>query len=366
VSLFDFITDEDFRESLESDFREMVSCIDAEAWKAAHVLAGSIIEAVLIDYIVSVSLSTREQALKMDFGEALTLCRDNKIISSKTADLSSVVKGYRNLIHPGRLIRLNERIDRNSAEVARSLVNIVVGEIEKRKRENYGYTAEQIVAKLMRDSTADVIVSHLLRKTNAIEIERLLLKVLPETYARSLDDETPHYALSAFVICFRTAFEQASDELKSRVVGHFAVIFKEESDEVISSYVIPFLRARDLKHIPQEDADLVKQHLFGRLKRNASKQLMQALEGIGSIATSDDIQNFTDPLVRIITTGQEARLKPDAQNLLVQEWNNMPSSIDLLLLNRLDDWITFYRQNDKESLAERVEAIKASIPSFPF
>jgi len=55
-------------------------------------------------------LVSREQALKMDFGEALNVCKEKKVILSKTAALSSVVKGYRNLIHPGRLIRLNETI----------------------------------------------------------------------------------------------------------------------------------------------------------------------------------------------------------------------------------------------------------------
>ena len=78
----------------------------------------------------------------MDFGEALNVCKEKKVISSKTAALSSVVKGYHNLIHPGRLIRLNETISRSSAEVVRALVSIVVDEVEKRKRENYGYTAE--------------------------------------------------------------------------------------------------------------------------------------------------------------------------------------------------------------------------------
>jgi len=78
----------------------------------------------------------------MDFGEALNVCKEKKVILSKTAALSGVVKGYRNLIHPGCLIRLNGTISRSSAEVARALVSIVVDEVEKRKRKNYGYTAE--------------------------------------------------------------------------------------------------------------------------------------------------------------------------------------------------------------------------------
>lgn len=50
MASFDFITDEDFRISLEKDFKELNLCIQTGAYKAAVVIAGSIVEAVLIDY----------------------------------------------------------------------------------------------------------------------------------------------------------------------------------------------------------------------------------------------------------------------------------------------------------------------------
>jgi hypothetical protein len=93
-----------------------------------------------------------------------------------------VIKEYRNLIHPGRIIRLKEKVNSNSAQVACSLVDIVIDEISSKKYENYGYTAEQIIQKLERDSSVNAIIIHLLKSLNPIEIERLLLKVLPEKY----------------------------------------------------------------------------------------------------------------------------------------------------------------------------------------
>jgi hypothetical protein len=47
MAKFDFISDERFRASLQSDYSELGKAGQAEAWKAVHVLAGSIIEAVL-------------------------------------------------------------------------------------------------------------------------------------------------------------------------------------------------------------------------------------------------------------------------------------------------------------------------------
>jgi len=43
MAIFDYITIDEFRKSLESDYQEMTSCFTAEAWKAVHVLAGSIL-----------------------------------------------------------------------------------------------------------------------------------------------------------------------------------------------------------------------------------------------------------------------------------------------------------------------------------
>ena len=42
---FNFMNGEDFRNSLESDYYELNECIKVNAWKAMHVLAGSILGA---------------------------------------------------------------------------------------------------------------------------------------------------------------------------------------------------------------------------------------------------------------------------------------------------------------------------------
>jgi hypothetical protein len=56
---FDFITDEAFRTSLESDYQELKSCMTTKAWKAVHVLSGSIVEAVLTDYLIAMGILKR-------------------------------------------------------------------------------------------------------------------------------------------------------------------------------------------------------------------------------------------------------------------------------------------------------------------
>lgn len=134
IADLDFIVDDEFRRSLSEDLRELDSAIANGSIKSAHVLAGSIVEAVLIDRLISDEILNRDVALKLDLHGAIEKCRENGIIRGQTADLSSVVKSYRNLIHPGRAIRVKERIDINSAQVAKSLVFIVLSEIAERQR----------------------------------------------------------------------------------------------------------------------------------------------------------------------------------------------------------------------------------------
>jgi len=365
---FDFITHEEFRNSLESDFREMAACVEAHAWKAVHVLAGSIIEAVLIDYLLAEKHVNREDALKMDFGQALSLCKDKGIISAKTVDLSTVIKDYRNLIHPGRTIRLNEKTDHNSAEVARALVSIVLAEVEKRKRENYGYTAEQIVAKLQRDSSADSIVPHLIKNANPVEVERLLLKVLPESYMQALDDfETPDYVSPALRLCFRAAFEQAPDDLKKRVIGRFVRILKEESDRVVLNYEDAFFRSADLKYVASEEADLVKQHLLGRLQKEVDEHLLITLQGIGKHIKSEEVSKFVDPLIRAMRQTSSARLCRQAQRCIEDEWGLMPQGVDKLVIQRIDGWIALYREKGLDTEVGKLEQLKSNLEAeIPF
>jgi hypothetical protein len=138
MAAFDFITSEKFRASLEGDQAELLACLAAKA------------------------------------------CLAEAVITSKTAQLSVVVKDYRNLIHPGRSMRLSETVDENSTRVAQALVEMIVAEVAKKKSEKYGNTAEQLAAKMVVDPSAVGILDHLLGGMKEHEIERLLLKVIPD------------------------------------------------------------------------------------------------------------------------------------------------------------------------------------------
>ena len=366
MAIFDYITIDEFRKSLESDYQEMTSCFTAEAWKAVHVLAGSIIEAVLLDYLVSEGIVSQDEAVKMDLGNAISLCKEKKIISIRTSELSSVIKSYRNLIHPGRIIRMNESVDRNSAEVTKALVSIVVGEIEGKKREQYGYTAEQIVSKILRDSSVDSIIPHIVKQANSAEIEKLLLRVLPTAYLDYLQDDVFDENLAhlpdSFSLCFRIAFEQATDNIQKKVAQNFVRIIKEESQGFLFAYGKAFFRASDMTYLVQDDIDITKKYLLARLENDVDGWLA-TISGISPFLVEDDVNKFVDPLVKAVNS-RDNQSNLNAEKLLIEE-GFRAFGITTEILKRLDSWINFYRERDQNIYAEKIEHIRADI-DIPF
>src|SRR5947207_1342399 len=107
---FDFINGSDLRESLEHDYTELQNAFNARAWKSVHVLSGSIIEAVLVDFLLATPNSSRttRDPLRMEFAELIDVCHAEGPLTDRTNHLCALIRSYRNLIHPGRAIRLGE------------------------------------------------------------------------------------------------------------------------------------------------------------------------------------------------------------------------------------------------------------------
>jgi hypothetical protein len=376
MASFDFITDEDFRRSLENDFKEMNFCIQAGAYKAAIVVAGSIIEAVLIDYVIAENIIARDEALKLDLGKVLSLCKDKKIISEKTSDLSSAVKGYRNLIHPGRTIRLNESISKETTEVAKALVEIVVGEVEKQKKENYGYTAEQIVSKIKHDSNSKPILPLLIKKTNLIELERLMFKYLPEAFTKGRSRFENSYgdgdfisleaAEASLILCFRLAFETVDENSKRKVAAWFAKLRSEESDQIIEGYGTAFIRASDMQYMSKDDATLVKHYMLGRLNNNMGTIVLDSLSGIGKYIELADVQKFTDPLIRFVCQKSAMPIWVEMVNTLFErESSEFSDEVKEAIYSRVNQWRESYKEKEQPDSVQKVSRIMSSI-DIPF
>ena len=138
----DFVADPDLRLGLRIDLSNAQRALAGGEYKAATVLAGSCAEALLLDAILRVPQATLDAAIK-----AVDATRRQKLRGSQTEwhlrDYSDVARqlalidpsaatsvtlaaDYRNLIHPGRALRLAKRASRGTALTALAAVHSVI------------------------------------------------------------------------------------------------------------------------------------------------------------------------------------------------------------------------------------------------
>jgi hypothetical protein len=128
-----FIPDQQLRDNLRMDISATNSALANGEWKAATVLAGSVIESLLLwalqqrpqtDITTAVSTLTGNGTLVRNPGnqiETWTLVSyievalELNIIDTDTATQVRLAKDFRNLIHPGRALRLRQTCDRATA-----------------------------------------------------------------------------------------------------------------------------------------------------------------------------------------------------------------------------------------------------------
>lgn len=358
--LFDFITGDEFRASLAADYAELDACLAAHAYKAVAVLSGSIIEAVLLDFLYTKS-SEKATVLKMDLGVAITECRKADVLSQRTADLCSVIKEYRNLIHPGRVVRLKESVDADTASIAKSLVGLIVKEVAEMRRASYGFTAEQIASKMENDPSALSILRHLLASTNESETRRLLLKVLPSrflelSFANEYDGER------VVERGFRHALELASDDIKRSVASRFVAVLKEETGEIVNAYSNFLFRVSDLQYLSISEASIAREHLFGRLDQDHSGTLLRVVQGIGPFLSAGDAGKLVDYLVGLLSYRDKAT-RGLARGLLTEEYRSIRDApIQTAYITRLNDWIEHCKETpQRDALGKEIVEIKESL-----
>jgi ABC-type transporter Mla MlaB component len=370
MATFDFINGEDFRLSLEADYRELNSAMQTQAWKTVHVLAGSIIETVLIDYLVASEYQKKfsSNPLKMTLAEAISACRQENALSEKTEHLSHVIRSYRNLIHPGRSVRLSEVANEQGAIIAKALIEIIIEEIAAQKKQNYGYTAEQIITKIEQDSTAIAILGHLLRDTNENEMERLLLRAIPKRYFELMSLEyRPEYLLSSLVTCYRLSFGTVSIETKEKAVKSFVKIIKEESSNIVWRYV--FFRGEDIQYLSPEEASLIKQHFLSILKEPITDELLQAIEGIGKFLTLEEAISFVYPFINSVAQYEDAYVdgKLYPVKSVIQKFTEECFLMEIQQREKVEALLkNYYFENKSEGKEKLVKAEKALYEAITF
>lgn len=361
---FDFINDVEFRRSLESDYAEMQLCLASRASKAVLVLSGSIVEAVLTDYLISTGQKSPDP-LRMTLDKLIDACRSAGVLTQRTADLSSVIRSYRNLIHAGRIRRLAETFDAEDAVVAASVVNIIAREVGKRQAKEFGLTAEQIVRKFETDPSAAGIVDLLLRETRPDEIERLLLDVLPDRYFERLSDFGADQTLASLAELFRTAFESSSTGTKGRVATRLAEVIREDAGPRVLVYEEQFFRPEYLTFMSQRQRDVVVGHLLERLRAPSpeylSVDLMEAVSGLGHYLDQRKQRvRYVDGFLRTVAYAPDPK-ESVAKDLFISEFSLLGNPSYGVAKQRVVAWEKHLTERESDYGADLMRAIAAAI-----
>ena len=336
----DYITGEGLRQSLESDFLELERSHAAKNWKSIHVLAGSIIEALLVDTLVALPGWSGKDPLAMQLSEVISSCKQEKIISERAADLSSVLRSYRNLIHPGRLVRLQESLpDETSADVARALVKMIVAEVAQKRRAVVGLTADQVVSKVLRDHNANSILRHILNEVSDKQRRRLLLDLFPAEYERVLEDSFGDGA--RFEVAFRTVLESSSEEIKRDVAAAAVAIIREADGDRVERYITAFFVATDIQFVLDKDRPLVVDHLLSMGSGDRQLLYQKKIEiwsGLSNYLAKENITRWVNEYVRTILYAREKSLRESAKNAFTWEAGSLKGELKRLLDARVDAW----------------------------
>jgi hypothetical protein len=177
---FEYVSDESFQDILRRDFLELKKCQESKSSKSILVLSGSILEALLTDYFCEnlPTGQTEDSILQLTLSSLLDLAETSGIINKSEKNLATVLKDYRNLIHPGREIRKKEVFDNSTAELSISILELLLKKIENKYKEKFALTADDILFNLDEDWNYRSIYSMVIPKLSSLEKKKLFEEFL--------------------------------------------------------------------------------------------------------------------------------------------------------------------------------------------
>ncbi len=141
-----FIADAAYREQLRTDISTAYSAERNGEWKAATVLSGSVVEALLLWALeqanaaqVTAAATVAAQAgfqivpgaplVSWTLAQYIEIARRMTLINDDTAMQADLTRDFRNLVHPGRAIRLGQQCNRATALSALAGIEHVVNDL---------------------------------------------------------------------------------------------------------------------------------------------------------------------------------------------------------------------------------------------
>jgi hypothetical protein len=334
----EFVTDDAYRELLAQDLNEMGVALRAKAPKAATVLAGSLLEALLAFALQAVAPKRGKRTYdNLSLDKLIEEARAANLLTEEAAQLSVVVKSYRNLIHPGRARRLDRAVDDETAQISVALVRMVARHLESQLSGTHGHEASAVLLRLEESSPPPGVLEYLIRRMPNEEVSLLLrrelLRALVEkvksNYGRLSPRDVKNYE-RAFGLCW----ERCSSSVRADAARCVARTIGGESDDVVAAVVDAFLKPGYLDEFDPEHKELAVAHLLARLESRPNKTYIAALAGMEQYLDIEQTRSYFAALSRLASL--EKGYSPDARRALVEALDSLEPSRRVLFSDLLD------------------------------
>ncbi len=140
---FSFVVDKKLREIVERDYAELQRIKVLFPTKSRMILAGGLVEAVLLDELLRDAQKAREckkaENKPLDEWSLATLidvAHELGLITTGSQRFGHVVREYRNLVHPGKERRSDYFVGREEANIAEEVLAIVIRDLRKKSGGN--------------------------------------------------------------------------------------------------------------------------------------------------------------------------------------------------------------------------------------
>ena len=136
---FSYVSDPALRAILSRDYGDVQRSYIAGSWKAAIILAGGAMEAILLDRVKNVESAARAASSapkvadlnRWDLADLIKVAVEISIVGSGIDKLSHSVREYRNLVHPGVELRKGLTGGKEEARIAIEILNMLDRELRK-------------------------------------------------------------------------------------------------------------------------------------------------------------------------------------------------------------------------------------------
>lgn len=333
--LFYTVRDPRLRRVLESDYAELQLALKSQMSKASLVLAGGIVEAVLINYLLVIGYEHPPKGIdprSMQLGDLIAACEQEGALTAETATFCQVLREYRNLIHPGRSVRMEVLADDSRVKVAEQLVERVLGQVDERARRRPEWAAEAALDAILNGDRGDgdAAARYRLRRLSPSEAERLVVEVLPERFALELSaepdiHEDPWIEFAELSrACFWVGMTMVSAPAKTEAARR--LMRELENDPANASEWLVFFFSPDLLAVLDEEE---RRDCLGFVLESVEEMLhgdwhIGLLRDVGPYLSASDARQVAHILTRVMIHGPDDR-REWAEETLLKEMPRLPA-----------------------------------------